>query len=170
VKPRLRQERFFGIVHLHLQYVNELCPLLLVLIRRDHIAVMPLQTIWGRIHIEEIDQPIKHLFRQFLALLIEAFFVFLHREADHGVLPHKDMFFVGAGDEAVAGFTVGGVHKLLIHRVGTSRKEYVQLRITSQEAKPYHQIKVTIPTISIVQYTNEGRYFIFFKHRCRLNS
>jgi hypothetical protein len=33
---------------LHLQYVNELCPLPLILIRRDHMTVRPLQAIGRR--------------------------------------------------------------------------------------------------------------------------
>ena len=70
---------------LHLQYVNELCPLPLILIRRDHITVMPLQAIGGRIDIEEVHQPVKHLFTQFLSLSTQAFLVFPHGEANDGV-------------------------------------------------------------------------------------
>ena len=70
---------------LYLQYVNELCPLPLILIRRDHIPVMPLQAIGGRIDIEEVYQPVKHLFTQFLSLSTQAFLVFPHGEANDGV-------------------------------------------------------------------------------------
>jgi hypothetical protein len=55
------------------------------LIRGDDIAVVALHGIPGRMDIEELDQAVKHLFSQFLPLFIQAFFVFLHREADHGI-------------------------------------------------------------------------------------
>jgi hypothetical protein len=85
-----------------------------MLIRRDNFTVIALLIIHGRVDIEKLNQPIKHLFRQLLALLIEAFLVFPYREADYSILPHKDVFLVGTGDQAVAGFSVGGVHGRLV--------------------------------------------------------
>jgi hypothetical protein len=51
------------------------------------------------VDIEELDQPVEHLFTQNLSLLIEAFLVFPDREADDGVLAHEEVFTVRAGDE-----------------------------------------------------------------------
>lgn len=75
----------------------ETCPLLCILIRGDRLTVIPLLETFRRVDIEELDQAVEHLFRKFLALLIQAFLVFLHREADYGILSHEEVFTVRAG-------------------------------------------------------------------------
>ena len=81
------------------------------------------QKIIRRIDIEQVDQSVECFFRQFLALLIQTFFVFLDREADDGIRTHEEVFLVRAGNEAVfvAEFPVlaaelfefGGIHMLM---------------------------------------------------------
>ena len=71
------------------------------LIRRNDLTMMPLFVVHRRVDIEKLDQAVKHLFGELLALLIQAFLVFPDWEADHGILAHEDMLTVRAGDETV---------------------------------------------------------------------
>ena len=71
------------------------------LIRRDDLTMMPLLGIHRRVDIEELDQAVKCLLGELLALLIQAFLILPDREADYGILAHEEVFTVRAGDEAV---------------------------------------------------------------------
>jgi len=76
---------------LDLEDVRKPCPLLFILIRRNDLTVIYLLEIHRWVDIEELAQPVEHLFTQNLSLLIEAFLVFPDREADDGVLAHEEV-------------------------------------------------------------------------------
>ena len=92
---------FFERIRLHLQDVGKLCPVLTVLIGRNHTTVMPLQEVVRRVNIEQVDQAVEGLLAQFLPLLVQAFLVFLDWEADHSIGTHEEVFTVRPGDDTI---------------------------------------------------------------------